>query len=469
VTETDEFFRSAHNDLIYELEANGFVHSKQNSWVGEIATQSRIWNVRVVFSAPYPIYPPQVFMEDDKPLSWHQNADGSLCLYSQTSPGAFPWFAHGALRSQIRGWLEKDAAGWVDDFPDLDIERYWTPNERFKLLIHDELPDDGSYWVRFDRTPSSTLVQSGSSWPPRKRPKSHKHFYAWSVDIGEVAKPPRSWVELSASLKDPAEIEGALRERRADVLLLRYTRDGQRGVLGLVPVPGNSNQGLQFRSVNCASRSPKTMALRAGFQSEKIGEKNVTIVGVGAIGSFVAEGLFRSGVRRLVLIDADRLRPGNLVRHAANRSFVGKHKAKAMAETLGTPVLGLATGVDSLTFAIQLVDSSDLVIDATANEVVTQLLTEAGRVSGKAILSVYIANQGRSKVVEVLPCVAGARFTPQEMTPAGSDGVEAGCGDPVSATPPFAVMEVAGMACRIATAMLVDDAGNANSELREQR
>lgn len=469
MTEVDEFFQSAHDDLIYELEAHGFVPADQDSWTGEIATPSKAWRVRVEFSWPYPAHPPRVFVEDDKPLSWHQNADGSLCLYSQTSPGAFPWFAHGALLDQIRGWLEKDATNWVGDFPDLDLERYWTPNTRFALLVHDELPAEGDYWVRFDRLPHSALVQSGYSWPPRKRPKSHKHLYGWSVDIGEVATPPRSWVELCTELKDSAEVEGFLRERRADLLLLRYTRGGHRGVLGLVPVPGSSNRELQFRSVSCASRSPETMALRTGFQSSELREKRVTIIGVGAIGSFIAEGLFRSGIRRLLLVDGDRLRPGNLVRHAASVSLVGKPKAKAMAETLGTPALALAARVDSLELAMQLIESSDLVIDATGNEVVTQLLAEAGRVSGESILSVYLANQGRSKVIEVLPSVTEARFIPQEMAPTASDGVESGCGDPVSVTPPFAVMEVAAMACRIATAMLVHDKENANSELREQR
>lgn len=468
MTEVDEFFRSAHDDLIYELEAHGFVEGGQDSWVGKIATRSTNWRVRVEFSSPYPAHPPQVFVEDDKPLSWHQNADGSLCLYSQTSPGAFPWFAHGALLDQIRGWLEKDATGWVGDFPDLDLERYWTPNTRFELLVHDELPDNGSYWVRFDRLRPSTLVQRGYSRPPRKRPKSHKPLYGLSADIGEVATPPRSWLDLSAYLNDPAEIEGALRDHRADVLLLRYTRDGQRGVLGLVPVPGGLNQEPQLRSVSCASRSPQTMALRAGFQSSELREKVVTIVGVGAIGSFVAEGLFRSGVGCLVLVDGDRLRPGNLVRHAANDSFVGKPKAEAMAETLGAPVKSLPRRVNSLTDAMRLVETSDLVIDATANEVVTQLLAEAGRVVGKSILSVYLANQGRSKVIEILPSPTEERLTPQDIAPAASDGVESGCGDPVSATPPFAVMEVAGMACRIATAMLVDDTPNAKSELRQQ-
>lgn len=468
MTEVDEFFRTAHDDLIYELEAHAFVPVGEDLWTGEIRTRNTAWHLKIDFASPYPAHPPRVFVEDDKPLSWHQNADGSLCLYSQTSPGAFPWFAHGALLDQIRCWLEKDEAGWVGDFPDLDLERYWEPNTRFALLVHDELPERGIHWVRFDRLGPKTLIQSGFARPPRKRPKSHKHFYGMSIEIGEVATPPRSWAELSLLFEDAAGIEGALRERRVDVLLLRYTRDGQRGVLGLVPVPRGPNQNLQFRSVSCASRSPQTMALRAGFQSSELREKVVTIVGVGAVGSFVAEGLFRSGAHRLVLVDADRLRPGNLVRHAANGSLVGKPKSEAMAQSLGDPVQALAARVDSLTFALRLVETSDLVIDATANEVVTQLLAEAGRIMGKSILSVYLANQGRSKVVEILPSPTKERFIPQDIASVAPDGVESGCGDPVSTTPPFAVMEVAGMACRIATAVLVGDTANANRELREQ-
>nr|WP_244954201.1 ThiF family adenylyltransferase [Spelaeicoccus albus] len=208
------------------------------------------------------------------------------------------------------------------------------------------------------------------------------------------------------------------------------------------------------------------MALRAGFQSSDLRKKVVTVVGVGAVGSFVAQGLFRAGLRDLVLVDVERLRPGNLARHAASCAFIGKPKAEAMARTLGATVLAFPFRVDSLTCAIRIVNTADLVIDATANEVVTQLLTEAGRLAGRTVLSTYLANQGRSKVVEILPSAADDRLVPQELPPAAADGVESGCGDPISTTPPFAVMEIAGMTCRIATAMLVGE--TAMSELREQ-
>ncbi|MFE4950148.1 ThiF family adenylyltransferase [Leifsonia sp. NPDC056665] len=467
MTEVDEFFRSAHDDLIYELEAHGFAQVDEAAWDGEVVASGNAWRVRIDFGQMYPVRAPKVFLLDEKPLSWHQESDGSLCLYSQSSPGAFPWFAHGALLDKVRGWLENDESGWADEIPDLDLERYWAPNARFSLVIHDELHQGGTNWVRFDRLAPNTLVQSGAAAPPHRRPKSHKHLYGLSVDIGEVKTPPRSWAQLSELIADSDRVEAELRERRADLLLIRYTRGGHSGVLGLVPLPGGASPELQLRSVSCASRSPETRALRAGYQSAELNQKVVTIVGVGAIGSFVADGLRRSGVRALVLVDGDRLRPGNLVRHAARESFVGRPKAEAMAATLGDLAEPLAGGVESLSFAGRLVEASDLVIDATANEVVTQLLTEAGRVAGKPILSVYLANAGRSKVVEILPPASGERLAPQEMAPIAPDGVESGCGDPVSPTPPFAVMEIAGMACRIATALLTDDEANARSEMRE--
>jgi hypothetical protein len=469
VIEVDEFFRPDHENLIYELDANGFAPVGEDSWAGELHTSARVWHVRIEFTGSYPVRPPQVYVEDDKPLSWHQNADGSLCLYSQSSPGAFPWFAHGALLDKTRHWLESDENGWAGDSPDLDLERYWEPNSRFALLVHDELPDGKLYWARFDRLGLKTLVQSGWATPPKKRAKSHRHLYGLVTDIGEVAAPPRTWAQLSKLLDDAPRIESMLREHRANVLLVRYLRHGHRGVLGLIPIPGGQPEELQLRSVSCASRGPGTMVLRAGFQSSELREKVVTIVGVGAVGSFVAEGLCRAGVRALLLVDGDRLRPGNLVRHAANAAFLGMPKSEAMAFTLGGSVSALPVGVDSLTSAVRLVDTSDLVIDATANEVVTQLLAEAGRLTGKPILSTYLANQGRSKVVEILCASDGDRLVPQDMPPVAADGVESGCGDPVSPTAPFAVIEVAGMACRIATAMLVDDTANAKSELREQQ
>ncbi len=71
---------------------------------------------------------------------------------------------------------------------------------------------------------------------------------------------------------------------------------------------------------------------------------HVAVVGLGGVGSWVAEGLARSGVGRLTLIDMDHVAPSNLNRQVhALQSNLGQSKVAAMQErVLG---FGMATNV----------------------------------------------------------------------------------------------------------------------------
>lgn len=68
---------------------------------------------------------------------------------------------------------------------------------------------------------------------------------------------------------------------------------------------------------------------------EKLGQKKVAIFGIGGVGTFVAEGLSRTGVRRFVLIDDDDICLTNINRQIhALRSTVGKAKVEVMKERI---------------------------------------------------------------------------------------------------------------------------------------
>ncbi|MGI8908141.1 MAG: HesA/MoeB/ThiF family protein [Candidatus Sumerlaeaceae bacterium] len=58
--------------------------------------------------------------------------------------------------------------------------------------------------------------------------------------------------------------------------------------------------------------------------------KSVAVIGLGSIGSKVAESLVRSGVRRLLLVDGDIFLPGNLERHVLDWRDVGYEKVHAL-------------------------------------------------------------------------------------------------------------------------------------------
>lgn len=67
---------------------------------------------------------------------------------------------------------------------------------------------------------------------------------------------------------------------------------------------------------------------------ERLDQASVTVVGVGSIGSVAAEALVSYGVRRLSLVDPDRLQGHNFARHRALRSEQGRFKVDSVADLL---------------------------------------------------------------------------------------------------------------------------------------
>jgi molybdopterin/thiamine biosynthesis adenylyltransferase len=60
----------------------------------------------------------------------------------------------------------------------------------------------------------------------------------------------------------------------------------------------------------------------------------VGVVGCGSGGGFVAVSLAMSGIGKFVLVDDDVLEASNLVRHVADRRYLGWNKAKAVADLI---------------------------------------------------------------------------------------------------------------------------------------
>jgi molybdopterin/thiamine biosynthesis adenylyltransferase len=66
----------------------------------------------------------------------------------------------------------------------------------------------------------------------------------------------------------------------------------------------------------------------------RLAQKRVAVVGLGSGGGFVALSLAMSGVARFVLVDDDILEAANLVRHVADKRYVGQPKAEAVADLI---------------------------------------------------------------------------------------------------------------------------------------
>ncbi len=67
---------------------------------------------------------------------------------------------------------------------------------------------------------------------------------------------------------------------------------------------------------------------------ERLAQKKVAVVGLGSGGGFVALSLAMSGVSNFVLIDGDSIDTGNMTRHVADRRYLGRNKAAAVADLI---------------------------------------------------------------------------------------------------------------------------------------
>ena len=126
---------------------------------------------------------------------------------------------------------------------------------------------------------------------------------------------------------------------------------------------------------------PDRLQARGRIQEQLRGQR-VAIIGVGALGSCVAELLVRGGVEDVLLIDRDVLEAGNLVRHTLTVGEIGHNKAEAVAERLraASPMADVRAHPGPLPMGTklqELLEPFQVVLDCTGDDVVLHSLAEA--------------------------------------------------------------------------------------------
>ena len=83
------------------------------------------------------------------------------------------------------------------------------------------------------------------------------------------------------------------------------------------------------------SKFSRTEMLVGNDGMEKLKEAKVAVFGLGGVGSFVCEGLARSGVGNFILIDFDKIDESNINRQLiANVNTIGRYKVDLMKERI---------------------------------------------------------------------------------------------------------------------------------------
>lgn len=120
---------------------------------------------------------------------------------------------------------------------------------------------------------------------------------------------------------------------------------------------------------------------------------HVCVIGLGGVGSWVAEGLARSGVGQLTLIDQDEVCPSNVNRQVqAQTETFGRDKAEVMRERIQSIApscccRGWKIRVDADTIDDVLADDYDWVVDALDDIKAKCLLIDACRRQHRHILT----------------------------------------------------------------------------------
>jgi len=434
--------------------------------------------IEIIIDDRFPFAPPIVrIIDSDRSLdlTFHverpeadvpEGVSGNLCLWENDwAVDRAPWRTPAALLARVAGWLDETAAGWPGDEA-CDLERY-LPRASDALVLYrsDQLAGVDRAARQVEPGPNGTVAVTDrlarTTPKNRTRPRRKDAASAWVEDVGQLTRPLTCWEDVQAVLGDPEAVRRAVADRSVGYLLLRYGRGNSTSVL----VTRVKYDGAEIAVEACesADEAPEALELRAGPAAVSLRDTSVAVIGCGAVGSFVADLLYRSGVRDMGLFDPERLRPGNVVRHLGTLDDVGQLKVHVVQNRLRrvagdiSEVHAYGYSIVDLAQARKLVSTYDIVLDATANPRATSLLAAAAQErlgqGAATVLSVCVQRKGDVVRVDRMPVHDGETYLPPlewlDDTPVLAD---AGCGSPVAVTPPGAVLAAARLAAEVVSA-----------------
>ena len=119
-----------------------------------------------------------------------------------------------------------------------------------------------------------------------------------------------------------------------------------------------------------SNRDICTPELLQRFSGTGQGDKHVTLIGCGSLGSKIGMHLARGGQKALSLVDHGWMAPHNNSRHAVTAQTLGSRKVDALGEELKRMRITVETFDQDATCHLTLVPPHSLVIDTTASQAV---------------------------------------------------------------------------------------------------
>jgi molybdopterin/thiamine biosynthesis adenylyltransferase len=373
---------------------------------GEHGLEHHPFKLRIKYPPGYPYIAPTVeFLDPQIKRARHQGVDGAPCLFP---PAAWTLnFPASEIYAATERWLGYHVAGrFPRELALYELPEYfgWTPftviaspvvferiaDKHLGRFSIDELvgQDLGVLWTVDEQEIGRELEDAVA--PPRVR-KRDRHQGRWyrlnhepplmnnSVELERVLKRSGHQVNLSKRPREKELIalvfsDAALGEER--LLLLDI------GVASKKATP-DIGKGWLVRApqLYIVSHDELFRRLEGVRDVDRLQDKRVACVGLGAIGSPLAIALTREGLGSFALCDPDTLRPGNLVRHALDLLSVGQFKAEAVDAALSriNPTVDSVLEMENLSHPdvlATMIRGADLVVAAIGNDLKEELLCE---------------------------------------------------------------------------------------------
>ena len=359
-----------------------------------LAAGTRSTTMRIEVRDGWPFVHPAVRVEGLKP-SVHLTGR-YLCLW-RLGDDSYGWLRLETLNERIAQWAERYRGRATEEDPVLDPQLYWSPFNGQVLATVDlhDVPygNGGSGDLRAER--DELLLKIGAAGPLRVR---------W-YGRDEMRHPPANLEMIEAGLKpDQAanfrdELERVGHADGPDIIMVVCdTPAGEPNALVLGMSRKSRGAPVRAEAYEVARVDHEVLIRRAGPDAPSLLDRSVVIFGQGAIGSHVSEWLASSGLGRLHLVDGERLRPGDVVRHAGPRAAVGVPKVATMDYVARQRAPWVTVDWSPATWSPAeirpLLEGRSLVVDAVGEEPFTAQLSRLAQSAGVPLLSIALYRGG---------------------------------------------------------------------------
>lgn len=258
-----------------------------------------------------------------------------------------------------------------------------------------------------------TGIERGYWWFLPSEPQPFHDGGGLLRELAPLADDGNAWPLVSGALKGAASTSRrhfmglCYPGRHSGVEWLMLIVDSREEPSGIIQTEAEKRRIFEqskVYDVRVQSVRPSDLQLRnCGVVDPGIGGKTVALLGLGALGSKVAEMLGQAGVGRFLLADIDRLSTGNVTRHVGGIHEFGATKARVVMSRLleinpalefdeDSALLGSLTA--SRERLSQFMATADLVVSTVADESVESVINEVAVQGGKPVLYARALRKG---------------------------------------------------------------------------